>query len=95
MQILIKIGLNPAELWPKPFLLGQLLFDFPCLLGQLLASSPLLNHVIKGRHRDRDTPRTAHRALAPSPLKRCLRNFRKIIKNTVFIDSDVFMQHRY
>ena len=37
MQILIKIGLNPAELWPKPFLLGQLLFDFPCLLGQLLA----------------------------------------------------------
>ena len=37
MLILIKIGLNPAELWPKPFLLGQLLFDFPCLLGQLLA----------------------------------------------------------
>ena len=37
MQILIKIGLNPAELWPKPFLLGQLLFDFPYLLGQLLA----------------------------------------------------------
>ena len=37
MQILIKIGLNPAELWPKPFLLGQLLFVFSCPLGQLLA----------------------------------------------------------
>ena len=37
MQILVKIGLNPAELWPKPFLLGQLLFDFPYPLGQLLA----------------------------------------------------------
>ena len=37
MQTLIKIGLNPAELWPKPFLLGQLLFVFSCPLGQLLA----------------------------------------------------------
>ena len=42
MQILIKIGLNPAELWPKPFLLGQLLFfDFPYLLGQLLAGTSI------------------------------------------------------
>ena len=47
MQTLIKIGLNPAELWPKPFLLGQLHFDLSCPLGQLLAGPSIRKPLYK------------------------------------------------